>query len=377
VASPSSTSSSELTAPLSVRLRGRTDRLPWGFFSAIVLVCVFELVLRALNPIGIVTSSEDDERAYRGVVPELLAFGAPDVAIVGSSRARRGVTAPALKQAFAYEGQDVRVGNFALGAAKAEETEAAVRRLLEATPPPRLVVWPVAPRDLTRELDPPGHWVRFLWRPSDWWRARKTLGRSADRHLPEVLRNEASRHSWLMRYRPFVRDLIEGSQRRPMLHMFSELIRGERDETPMLGAVDSKHLTAAATMSRDVTPDGVKRYLGRNFTERDWLVSHQSRSLEGAIEALEEARVPVIFIELPTHPLMEEVQPPGTTKKFRKFMQKITKRHRVKFIRLSDLDAEFERADFYEQSHLNYIGAQKYTRAITKAIVNALPRDRP
>src|SRR5687767_7870445 len=113
VATPSPTSSSDVSAPVGTP---RIDRRPWGLFSALLLLIVLEVVLRALNPTGVLLSGTDDERAYRGVVPELLAFGAPDVAIVGSSRARRGVIAPLVRDALATLKRDVRVGNFALGA---------------------------------------------------------------------------------------------------------------------------------------------------------------------------------------------------------------------------------------------------------------------
>jgi hypothetical protein len=354
----------------------RIDRYPWGLFSAVLLLIVLELVLRALNPLGILPGATDDERAYYAVVPELLAFGAPDVAIVGSSRARRGVIAPSLSDALAVAAKDVRVGNFGLDSARAGETEVIVRRLLEATPKPRLVVWPIAPRDLTPEADPPGPVVRYLWRPSDWWRSRNKADHSPHRHLPATLRNEASRHSWLMRYRPIVRNLIEGSERRPVLHLFSDLVLGDRDASPINGAIDPKHLTAARTVSRDVTPEGVRNYLGRAFTERRWPVNHQSRSLEEAVEALNAARIPVLLLELPTHPLMEEQLPRGTTKKFRRYMKQVAKRHRQKFVPFTEIDVEMDGSDFYEHSHVNYLGAQKYTHAITKTIVDAFPRER-
>jgi hypothetical protein len=376
VASPSSTSSSEPTAPLGVGARVRSGRLPWGLFSAVLLVLAFELGLRAMNPAGIVASATEDERQYRAVVPELLAFGAPDVAIVGSSRARRAVTAPIVKDAFTAEGQKVRVGNFALDSAKAEETQAVIRRLLEVTPNPRLIVWPIAPRDVSRDADPPRPFLRYLWRVSDWWRYRRTFGGSADRHLPDALRNETSRYSWLMRYRPYLRDLLEGSQRRPLLGTFVELVLGKRDPTPIHGAVDPHHLRPKGSRSMPIKTADVRRYIGRSFRERRWLVNHQSRSLEKSIGILKQAKIPLIFIELPTHPVLEKMQPSGTTKEFRTFMRGIAKRHAVTFVPLSQLDVELEPTDYYEHSHVNYVGARKFTQAITKEITTAFPKAR-
>src|SRR5688572_24607628 len=73
---------------------------PWGLVTAVALLLLLEAVLRLANPRGVLPASRDRELAYRGVVPELLAYGAPDVAIIGSSRARQAVLAPQLSNAL-------------------------------------------------------------------------------------------------------------------------------------------------------------------------------------------------------------------------------------------------------------------------------------
>jgi hypothetical protein len=376
VVSPSSISSSEAIASPRKRARLQADRRPYGLFAAVGLLLALELVLRILNPDGILAGATDDERAYRGVVPELLAFGAPDVAIVGSSRARRGVNSPELQAALGTRKKPTRVANFALDGARAEETEITIRRIVEVAKRPRLIVWPISPYDLGGIRRTPGDTVRFLWRPVDWLRVRRKVGSDADRHLPDSIRNEVSRYSWLVRYRPIVRDLIEGSQRRPQLRFLSELIRGDRDPTPLHGATFPKHLQGGGSASRDVSLERVRSYLGGAFTERGWPRNHQAINLENAAKTLKRERIPLLFVELPSHPLLEEAMPPGTSKKFRQLVTEVAARHGTKFVTLADLGVEFEPSDFYEQSHVNYAGAKKYTKAITPAVVKALRRER-
>ncbi len=69
-------------------------------------------------------------------------YGAPDVLIVGSSRALRGVDPTTLRQELAELGyEDVTVFNFGINGATAQVVDLVVRRLLTAEQLPRLVLW--------------------------------------------------------------------------------------------------------------------------------------------------------------------------------------------------------------------------------------------
>jgi hypothetical protein len=373
VASPSSISSSEpLVSEVSRARRNARARAPWGLATAAGMLLALELVLRVLHPPGVLPSTLDDELCYLGVVPELLAYGAPDIAVVGSSRARRAVNSPEIAAAFGSE-QRPRVGNFGLGAAKAEDTEVTIRRLLEANPAPKLVIWPIAPHDLVSRGEQPGPWVRYLWRVSDWREARQRLGGRADRYLPEALRNEAARHLRLVRYRGPVRNLIEGSQRRHLLSNLTDLLLGRTQPTPLHGAIHPMNLKGDGTAMKEVSRKRIRRYIGRrSYRDPRWPNNEQAASVERAIELLARRGVRLVFFELPAHPLMEEMLPSGTTKKYRKLMKTLEKRHGVPFFRISDLDEQFSALDFVEQSHVNGMGAKKFTKAISGPVVKIL-----
>lgn len=72
----------------------------------------------------------------------LLQSGPPDVLIVGSSRALRGVDPIALQDALAAQGYpDVTVFNFAINGATAQVVDLIIRRILTPEQLPKLIIW--------------------------------------------------------------------------------------------------------------------------------------------------------------------------------------------------------------------------------------------
>jgi len=72
----------------------------------------------------------------------LLQSGPPDVLIVGSSRALRGIDPIALQDALAAQGHpDVKVFNFAINGATAQVVDLMIRRVLTPEQLPKLIIW--------------------------------------------------------------------------------------------------------------------------------------------------------------------------------------------------------------------------------------------
>ncbi|MCY7320508.1 MAG: DUF1574 domain-containing protein [Phormidesmis sp. CAN_BIN36] len=68
--------------------------------------------------------------------------GAPDVVVVGSSRAMRGIDPTALQQALAAQGYPgLKIFNFGVNGATAQVVDLIVRRLLPAEKMPKLIIW--------------------------------------------------------------------------------------------------------------------------------------------------------------------------------------------------------------------------------------------
>ncbi len=86
-------------------------------------------------------SQQLDEKLalYRQTVEQ---SGPPDVLIIGSSRALRGVDPAALRQTLAAAGHgDMKVFNFGVNGATAQVVDLIVRRLIPANHLPRMVIW--------------------------------------------------------------------------------------------------------------------------------------------------------------------------------------------------------------------------------------------
>jgi hypothetical protein len=116
----------------------------------------------------------------------------------------------------------------------------------------------------------------------------------------------------------------------------------------------------------------VKRYLGNAYREPDWPHNYQAEHLEATVAHARELGIPMLIVEIPVHGLLEQLMPPGTPAKFRRFMRDVSQRHGVPFFSVEDLGTRFVPKDFREQSHLNYRGAMKYTNAIAPLVVRAL-----
>lgn len=348
---------------------------PWGLAIAVGLLLLLEGVLRLANPRGVLPASMDRELAYRQVVPELLAYGGPDVAIVGSSRARRAVLAPGLRAALGRRSK-TSVGNFALGGAESEEIEGAMRRLLEASPRPRLFVWAISPREFEPREQRPVPQVGYLWRVSDWALARRELGSAADALLPNALRNEAARHSLLVRYRFAMRDLVEEPPAR-LGRELSDIFRGKREDATVHGGIDPKFRTKDRNRVLDVNLEQVEKFIGDAYDAPDWPRNYQAEHFRGALAAARAARVPVLLVELPLHPLLETALPPRTIERFRSFVSEEAGRHGAKFVTIDRLDVELKLTDFHEHSHVNLRGAKKYTGALAAVVRSELKKTEP
>ncbi len=82
-----------------------------------------------------------------------------------------------------------------------------------------------------------------------------------------------------------------------------------------------------------------------------------------------DAEIPLVLFEIPllqmlkSH-LLEDVYP-----RFMSVTRSMANKYSIPFITLKDLGLEITDEDFREQSHLNYRGAQRLTRALMTKVV--------
>ena len=333
-----------------------------------VLLLAAELACRALQPSGRVPYSLDGVGEYRSLGPELEAVGAAPISVVGSSRAREAVLLPLVRLLMAERtGSEPRVANYAIAGAHAGEVALVVDRLLAADPPPEIVLYGLTPRQLVDKGAPRNS--AYLWNLDDWWAERNERGRSVDRFLPQVLRNQLVRRVRLYRYR----EEIAAAFATPASESFVRTLRrglAERDsdESPMRGDLTDLQ-RGESIRSRRVSDAYTREYVARIWLPDAWSMTEQERKLASLVEACRVARVPIVLFEVPISEVLLRNLPEGAYASFLTIVSRVSSESGVPFYSARDLELHPLQKDFREQSHLNNLGGMKVTRALVAEIL--------
>jgi hypothetical protein len=323
-----------------------------------------------MNPKGLLPLSvADREIDYHNVASELGAFGSPDVMVLGSSHARRAISAPHLRDALNADARGLRIANFSLGGARAEEVEAVIHRLVETQSLPKLVIWPFSPLELQRRRVHPAAQAGYNWHVEDWWLARTRGEEEPDRLLPGAIRNQIATVSLLMRYRFFVQSVLEAPLSK-IGRKIGKMLRPSGTEAgPMRGDLHPSFRRSNAKAAGRVTRQQALKRVQAVIQEPGWPArGHQAMHVEGGLATLRKAGIPVLLLELPLHPTFEKLTTPRTLSRMRKYLAREAKRFDARFVPLSALNQSFSARDFTDSSHANLRGAMKYTRAIARVV---------
>jgi hypothetical protein len=356
---------------------------PWGLAIACGIVALVEGLLRVTNPLGLVPDVADRELEYRSYVTELSARAAPDVAILGSSRAANGVVASRLKDLLAKQGTRVKVGASSLSGARAEETLYAMERARDVSRLPRVWLWALTPLELGGRLEQPSLQATYLWRLPDWWRERHELQARADHYLPGVLVNELGRLSRVVRMRFVVEpNVVEEAGPESWSALRAGFAPDTRAPSFMQGGLHRNHIGKRRFMTRSVTRKAAVRYRDLALRGDSTLDPFQARHLELAARTAADAGVRLIFLELPLSPRFDDVMPAGAEQAFRNLVTNVARRHGFRFVTSEDLDVDLGADDFRDVGHLNFRGATKVTTAVAPVVARELesvrrPRAQP
>jgi len=361
VAATSSTSSSDFP-----KATGVNPCVPTAFLLAIAILIAFELFLRTRDPHTLIAypkrAAGDDQTVTYKAVREYIALDGPaEVALVGSSQMREGVTMPVLiDEIRARAGRDLRVANYAARGARADAMEAVVHYLLSQPTKPRLIVIGLSVRDLrTDDLDLPR--MAVFWNARDWWRETGKIGWRATDVLPIVIRNEASQVSWTLRFRdqlaielvkPFARFGISvESEGNPIVgeqtlqHAGS---RGLRNLTEI--RIAPRRMLAAARLSYDY-PAGPKP--SETMTLR----------LRSLLQQIELAGVRAIIVEMPVADrLKTDLTRVGLLKWFNRSVTTLTIETPIRFIPTTAQPIQPGPEHFSDLQHHNRIGAELFSQ---------------
>jgi hypothetical protein len=338
-----------------------------------VALAAVELAAHRAHPSGTVPYSLEGPAEYRALDPELEAFGAARVSVVGSSRTREALVLPLLRLLLAQElPAPPSVASYAIGGAHAAEVELIVRKLHAAEPPPEIVLYGLTPRQLLDKGRPRNS--AYLWDLADWWEDRRQRGASLDRYLPQVLRNELARASRAYRFREEVREAL----RAPASADGSALLRaafGERDapRTPLRGDLSIWQREAPHASWR-MSPERVRAYVDSVWDPGLFTMERQEARLDALLARCREAGTAIALFEVPIAPILREHLPEGVYERFLDSVARAAHRHGVAFHTLSDLGVALEPGDFLEHSHLNSRGATKLTEALARRVAPSMPR---
>jgi len=372
VETPSSTSSSEpadrvSSSAAAVAPFWRRD-LPWGLIGALLLLGCAELVLRVNHPDGSVPYGMK-EQAYRSIPHELDRTGAGTVSILGSSRAREGVSMPTLASMLrGPAGRPVRVGNYALTGGRAEEVRFLASKLVAASPAPGLVLYGVGPRQLLPNAQP---YQKFshMWRLADWWRVRAARGAEVAPYFGRAARNSLGRWFYLVRYEQAIREALFSKKWRwwRLLRVVTRT-RG-LDRSPIRGGPTVWHRRKPGHSMYPVEEE-VREYIRLVTAGEPYRLQRQQLDYMGdTISTLSRAGIDVVLFEVPMSPALRYVFSGEVELEFHGLMMELARQHSVPYVRMRDLGLVLSQQEFREQSHANRVGANKLTRALTTQVV--------
>jgi len=349
--SRSSTSNSDLA---------RAGGPPRALLLALVLLGAVELGFRLADPREMI-AYELGEQEYHAVKLWAERIGSPELAVIGSSRAREAIDAPALAERLgARLGRRVSVGNFACAGGTAEESQAVLDHLLRQPVRPAQVVYGVTLRQLW------GQGLEFsraaiFWRLADWWRAYDAYVGRVDASLPTVLRGGLERISAAFAYRRRVRQVLAewllGLPRRP---------------TPLAGQATEwqQRVPDLSLLGERIDDRRVAWYVGRLLRGGRYpLDPDKVEALRRTLRAARGGGVELVVVELPLAAILLRHLPAGVVEQAMDQIAAVCAQEGVRFVRLTELGQRFEDADFLDQSHLNRRGAGRLSMALADRVL--------
>ena len=376
MAARSSTSSSEHgtqgplpnedDAPLAA-VRGAAGRraFPRALVLAVALVLLFEIALRGSGwPKHF--PYELGRMEYGIAAAQIERAGAAEVSIVGSSRTRESIVVPLMAQRLTERlGRPVSVANYASSGAYTTDFEATTKRLLRATPKPKVILIGISERDLIyagRIWDEVGPFRNV----DDLRESIHERGVEGLEELPVMIRSSIGRRWRTLGLRDMLRFEIVAQLTSTAVEPFP---------SPAEGGLSIWQRTSP---SRNLAKKPIKksRVLERSAAFRFEQFPHTQLgdSLDDLMSACDEAGVPLVIYEVHQSKALRDALPKGFYKRFTDFVHEHVGRHGDRFVRLEDLKLKLNDADMREPSHMSFRGASKLTEALADQVVTPMLR---
>jgi hypothetical protein len=314
--------------------------------------------------------------------------GVPDVLIVGSSRALRGVDPDVLQRSLGERGHpDLRIYNFGINGATARTVDLLLRQLLTAKQLPKLIIWADGARAFNSgRID----------------RTYEAIV-SSNRYRQSILMSGGSNNnqSPLFQVQTAVKSSYEAidtaisngfSRVSPIYHHRAEMKSWLQSQLPTIGNPD----THGSEMNLDADTTKNWKYISNGFlplevkfdpntyyqhytkvtgaSDGDYgnfqLAGSQHQALQQVIDLLGNRKIPLVFVNLPLTDIYLDKYRQTHENAFKQYMQESANLKRLTFV---DLDGLLNtRYDlFSDPSHLNQFGANEVSSQLAK--ISSIP----
>jgi hypothetical protein len=318
-----------------------------------------------------------------------LKQGVPDVLIVGSSRALRGVDSGGLRQGLIDRGYvNPTIYNFGINGATAQVVDLILRQLLTPKQLPKLVIWADGARafnsgriDRTYETIALSDRYRqlaslsglknsdssILQAQSAFQNTYQAIDTAIDRRFADI--SPAYHHrdrlkTWLQVRVPFVMQIADSSNAISSPDPAASINDREIDADGFLALELQFDPNTYYQKYTKVTGDSDGDYA--NFQ----LLGSQNRALQQTIDFLASHKIPLVFVNVPLSDLYLDKFRRQHETMFEQYMQNLMDSNQLTFINMNDLLAQ--KYDlFSDPSHLNQFGANEVSRYL--ATIEGIP----
>ncbi|AFY95658.1 DUF1574 family protein [Chamaesiphon minutus] len=312
-----------------------------------------------------------------------LQHGVPDVLIVGSSRAMRGIDPQVLRRSFFTNRPNLQIYNFGINGATAQVVDTILRQLLTPQQLPKLVIWADGARafnsgrtDRTYETIATSDRYRQLARMLGFKNNTSTLfqAQSAFQTTYQAIDTAIDRRLASVSLAYNRRDTLKNWLRATVPEIEQLTDRDALNDVDLATMINERDIDFDGFLPLDlqfdpdtyyqkytkVTGDNDGDYL--NFQ----LHGNQDRALHQTIELLAASKVPLVFVNMPLSDLyLDKVRRQYETS-FQQYMQQLMADGKLTFIDMADFSSK-KYARFSDPSHLNKFGAIEVSKHLATA----------
>ena len=339
---------------------------PWALLLALLIIAGVEVGLHRIPRMHLIAYSSL-EGQYHAVRDIIDANGPAEVALVGSSQMREGVSMPVLiDKVRRLNGSRVPIANYALRGARVDVMDAVVRYLQSRKNPPKLIIVGVSARDL-RATDPDWPRMAIFWRPTDWWREFHKSGWRMTDYLPIVIRNEVAEVSDTLRYREEISLKIQRCFKR-----FG--VNASEEPNPILGQETMQN--SGALGLRTLEHAKIPLHKIRDSARESYLLNRKPSPLPAMMNRLKSLAAQLgrghnagLFVEMPVADYLQVLlNSSKQAKAFQHAMAAIVSTSHVPYIPAQQELFKPTRADFTDMQHLNRAGSVAFAKWLARPL---------